>query len=250
MGPDGGWAGRVGQPGAYPAYLVSCQATTKSSDVNPVYNLLKSKMEDPWWRALATEVNVKAGINKELAPILKKCTDEIKAIKSEDELDKLLPGALDTLDALPKFDGNLRFGATQHLRGHLRVVVEKITKAILAAPSVETLPISQISDFIAKLGCVSDDPSMCQQQLQLQAWQEKSKGQLDMAETAAFLAAAKEGNLDGSELDWERLQYHLSKFSKGFPEQCLPDLEELKGPIVRRLDNRAAQLIDEFGVPV
>ncbi|CAE7514829.1 unnamed protein product [Symbiodinium sp. CCMP2592] len=232
--------------------VIKATTASKSKDqcVNPAYTLLKSALEDPWWRALATEVNVKAGINKELAPVLKKCTEDIKFTKGEDELNPLLTGALDTLNALPKLDGNLRAGATQHLRGHLKVVVDKITKAILAAPSVESLPISQVSDFVGKLACVSDDPAMCQQHLQLQAWQEKSKSQLDIADTVAFLAAAKEGNLDGSELDWERLQYHLSKFSKGFPEQCLPDLQELKGPIVRRLDNRAARLSLEFGVSV
>ena len=69
--------------------------------------------------AFTSEDNVKAGVNKELAPLLKQHAEHMQASKAKEKLQNLLIPTIDTLSLPGQLELNLRSEATRHLRVRL-----------------------------------------------------------------------------------------------------------------------------------
>ena len=164
----------------------------QSKSINSFHLLIRKKMEGPWWRNIQNEVNVKAGISKELAPVLRGLIDKTKQAKQLEDYSQVIEPTIDALAGLRRLESNLRAGATQHLRGHLRACVQKVGKGVLNAQEFDHVPVGLVLEFTEKLEALKDDDGIRQLQLQLQQWQKDSSSKLSAVEMRSWLQTAAE----------------------------------------------------------
>ena len=201
---------------------------------NALYVLMRERLTDNgFWKSLATEVNLKSGTNKELAPVLKKHCESLKAVKNGDFND-MLAAVLECLKDMPRLESNLRNNATQQLRTQLRLLVQKLGKTTLAT-DIATLPISELQLLVQSLACVLDDQGIREMHCKLEAWMQASEGQFAEAECERWLAEALE---EAAVMSFEKLAYHVNKYKQGFPDKVLEDVLKL---IPRMLETFIAQ---------
>ncbi|CAE7241795.1 unnamed protein product [Symbiodinium sp. CCMP2592] len=226
-------------------------AVTAAKDDNSLLLMLKNEMATSFWKPLILDVNLKAGMAKELGPVLKSHTDKVATVlKEPGPLLENLAALNGALTDLPKLAANLRTGATQQLQDVMQKAVKFIIKDVVQLKDFtgeDSGSLAKaITTFVDKLGSAGSlHDALADEVLQLQAWQSNSAASLAEAETKRWLDQCMASSSNGTDLDLEQLRFQLQhRAGQSFP--CFPEdvqnqVEKLYVPLLMLLDRKAAR---------